>query len=453
MSNPVRILVLYCISSSIFILLPALINGYPLVYSDTSTYLASGFELETPFDRPITYGLFIRFASWGGISLWLVITLQSLLVSYLLLRITHQCIQTRQKSIWMSMGIIGILSFLSSLSWTTCQLMPDLFTSIMCLSSFLLLTEKSSKKERAFLFLLFLVSCSMHMSHVLLSLSLLSVTLLLVKLRVQDFSKQIRLNRIFALLALTLVSILSMGSALSKSRHVFFMGAMVEHGILKKYLDRHCPDSGFQLCLYKDSLPEKAWQFIWEPSSPFYKTGGWKDSKKEYNEIIWGSLTEPYFLIMHLTSSFEATIQQLLHVQIGDGNKSYPFGTMLYDRILKYVPHEHTAYESSLQNKGSLAYVELWNKMLNMFLLLSFVLLVFFLYTNKTMRTRYIKNPLYVWLLGCILLNAWVCGTFANAIDRLGSKMIWLFPFSFLIFLAELIQNKLFEKQSSTIQK
>jgi hypothetical protein len=30
-------------------------------------------------------------------------------------------------------------------------------------------------------------------------------------------------------------------------------------------------------------------------------------------------------------------------------------------------------------------------------------------------------------LLG-ILINAWACGTFANAIDRLGCKMIWFIP-------------------------
>lgn len=62
---------------AILLMIPAFINGYPIVYSDTGTYLASAFLLETPFDRPITYGLFIRLASVNGMSLWGVIFLQS----------------------------------------------------------------------------------------------------------------------------------------------------------------------------------------------------------------------------------------------------------------------------------------------------------------------------------------------------------------------------------------
>ncbi|HQP01967.1 MAG TPA: hypothetical protein PK337_06695, partial [Bacteroidia bacterium] len=56
-------------------------NGFPIVYSDTSTYIASGLELETPFDRPITYGLFLRLFSFNGLSLWFVIFFQGLIVS------------------------------------------------------------------------------------------------------------------------------------------------------------------------------------------------------------------------------------------------------------------------------------------------------------------------------------------------------------------------------------
>jgi len=42
-----------------------------------------------------------------------------------------------------------------------------------------------------------------------------------------------------------------------------------------------------------------------------------------------------------------------------------------------------------------------------------------------------------------ILINAWVCGTFANAIDRLGSKMIWLIPLLVLTGLIIKIREKL----------
>jgi hypothetical protein len=41
----------------------AIWNGYPLVFLDTGTYVASGFERFVPRDRPLAYGFFIRHSS------------------------------------------------------------------------------------------------------------------------------------------------------------------------------------------------------------------------------------------------------------------------------------------------------------------------------------------------------------------------------------------------------
>jgi hypothetical protein len=48
-----------------------------------------------------------------------------------------------------------------------------------------------------------------------------------------------------------------------------------------------------------------------------------------------------------------------------------------------------------------------------------------------------------------VLLNAWDCGTFANAIDRLGCKIMWLLPFIALILLSKLIIDKNVSKRES----
>jgi hypothetical protein len=66
-------------------MLAAFYNGYPLLYSDTSTYLASGFELQTPVDRPITNGIFLRIFSLNGLTLFAAAFFQSLLLSCLIL--------------------------------------------------------------------------------------------------------------------------------------------------------------------------------------------------------------------------------------------------------------------------------------------------------------------------------------------------------------------------------
>src|SRR5690554_3684288 len=58
-----------------------LYNGYPLVFSDTGTYIYSGFDLFIPNDRPIAYGLLLRLFSLK-LSAWFVILFQNLLTAF-----------------------------------------------------------------------------------------------------------------------------------------------------------------------------------------------------------------------------------------------------------------------------------------------------------------------------------------------------------------------------------
>ncbi len=58
-------------------------NHYPLLYSDTGTYIRSGFLGTVPLDRPIIYGLFLRHISLS-VTPWLVIFTQGLLISILM---------------------------------------------------------------------------------------------------------------------------------------------------------------------------------------------------------------------------------------------------------------------------------------------------------------------------------------------------------------------------------
>lgn len=106
------------------------------------------------------------------------------------------------------------------------------------------------------------------------------------------------------------------------------MGVMVEHGIVKTYLDDNCNSKKYELCRYKDSLPDRAYKFVWDENSPFYKIGGWKKSKSEFNKIIYETLTQPKYILLHIKESCKATLQQLILFGIGDGNGSFREGTL-----------------------------------------------------------------------------------------------------------------------------
>ncbi len=407
-------------------MIDAFYNGYPLVYSDTSTYIASGFELETPFDRPITYGLFLRATSLNGISLWSVLFSQAFLLSSLILLVMRQFLN---RAHYLYAGIISILflSLFTGVSWTVSQLMPDVFTAIGFLLIILIMTGKFSRTIRVGLYVLFFITCAMHMSHVLLFTLLVTFIFLFRRFLISEESYSWSKARLTTLLILSIGSFATMSSAASKSKHMFFMGAMVEHGIAKSYLDEHCAEGKYQLCQYKDSLPQRAYEFVWDEKSPVYKMGGWKETKTEFNEIIGRTLTTPKYIGMHIQASLKATAEQLSLFSIGDGNGVFLTGTLLHQRVGKYFPNELNGYEHTRQNTKTLNLITFLNSVFFGVMIISTIALLLVLALGKGWNDLRLRLLILVVIVG-VVLNAWDCGTFANAIDRLGCKVMWLIP-------------------------
>lgn len=68
---------LYLVGTAFLIIALAFFNRYPLVYSDTGTYIRSAFTLHPPVDRPIGYSLIIRAVTWQS-TLWTVVLFQKI---------------------------------------------------------------------------------------------------------------------------------------------------------------------------------------------------------------------------------------------------------------------------------------------------------------------------------------------------------------------------------------
>ncbi len=430
----------YCFLGALFCIMDAFYNGFPLTYSDTSTYIISGFGLDMPMDRPIVYGILLRIFSLNGLSLYLVVFFQSVILSYLIITLVHLLIKSKY-SLELGLLLVIILSLLTGLSWTCSQLMADIFTPIALLSLVLIVNYNFKKGESILLYVIYTISIATHLSHIVLFVVILLFTYIIKFFFIQKSHWRLYNLRIAYLFVLTISTIVTMGSAMSKSKHVFFMGAMAEQGILKQYLYDVCGEKKYKLCSYKDSLPEKGWQFVWNEDSPLYKIGGWKEAKPECDEIIHETLTKPKYIYMHIMASLKATGSQLLLFKIGDGNGPFNKGTRLHERVSTYFPSDLYLYENAKQNSSKLDFVSILNTLFTFIIALS-VLVIIVLLFNKQIRNN--KNLLFIvsLLIGSIFINAWDCGTFANAIDRLGCKMIWLFPLSAFILLINSWKHK-----------
>lgn len=442
-----------------------LINGFPLVTSDTGTYVASGFEYFVPVDRPIIYGWIIRNVSLKE-SLWFVIFFQGIILSYLLSRIMDVYL-TKNNSRAKKVIVFILLSFFTSVSWFCSQIMPDIFTAFGILSIALLLSEKvNSYFEKIVLVLILLLSLLTHNSN-LISFSVFIIILgisYLIKRR--SGKKEIDILR-FTIIFLTIASAwfilpevnrrVGRKYRVSDGAHVFIMGRLVETGILHKYLEENCKSgpeakNNCSLCAYKDSLPVTAINFIWEENGPFYKTGYWKGSKKEYTQIINYTLTHPKYIAMHMVKAAEATFRQLLHNDIGSGIDVYGKYTAPYAHINRHLKHEMYEFNASVQNSGGWKpLLNSFNRRYNLILILSLLLILAF-YTTELKNRFNINGKLL--LLGrlfllCIICNAFVTGAFANVLDRLGSRIIWIIPLMAIFLIFETVnENTIFQKKN-----
>lgn len=127
-----------------FLMFDAFYNGFPIVYSDSSTYIVSGFGLDMPMDRPLLYGILLRIFSLSGVSLWFVIFFQALIISYLIFQLIELFLGRKESKY--TLLVILFLSLFTGLSWVVSQLMADVFTPIALLCAIIIISKDSNQK-------------------------------------------------------------------------------------------------------------------------------------------------------------------------------------------------------------------------------------------------------------------------------------------------------------------
>lgn len=428
------------------IMAPAFYNGYPLVYSDTGTYLWSAMNLEIPKDRPVMYGLFIRYTSLH-FSLWLVVLVQAWIVVYTswhVARLLHPKLSYKTFLV-----LLGFLTWSTGLGWYTCQLMPDIFTPITVFCVLLLVfRERFSKAHQVSFFLLLILAVDVHFSNVLVALGVLAGLFIMTKTRLNPgvISRQLKfvLPTVAIVLSVGIVSLTNYAVGgtfkMNQGSHVFLTANLLNSGVLKSFLDDHCETGNYVLCPYKDSLPENRREFLWYGNSPLVKNGGWAATEGPYKAMIWDLMTSPKHLSMYVYNSLLSTIIQLFQNDIGAGltpmaNPNSP----PYGHVLLHFPHEAKQYSQSLQN------VNLWGETidfsfvnrLNYWVL--FLGLVVLVYLMGRSPQKVVLNPetkLIGWtLLWSIFMNALVIGFLASVYNRLQARISWIVVYTAILFL------------------
>lgn len=350
-TDPVRMVP----AAALLLLGPALINGYPLVYADTGTYLTSGFQLGIPADRPLGYGLFCRLFSGDGLSLWGVVIAQALLSAVVLVHAWQVLVGRR----WgLFLATTALLSATTGLGWTTGRLLPDVFTPLAIVSTALLVLTALSWPARIGHAAVIGLACTTHFSHLVIVPATAVIAVVTHVLLHRERPRA--LGTVVVLGAVTL-SVLALAASnrwagrgweLSRGTPLFVLGRVVDAGALPDALARHCPTAHWSLC--DAPTPADSRALLWGPEGAVTRAGGWDAFLPEARAINAVLLRDDAVRTALWRSAWRDGLAQLTRWGVGEiaftwyrKPVSPPYLAVQHD-----VPHELDDYLASLQNGG-----------------------------------------------------------------------------------------------------
>jgi hypothetical protein len=424
------------ISLSIAVLLmPAIWNGFPLIFADTGGYLERAFDGTLQLGRSALYGTFL--AAGIPLQFWLNIFIHAALMLWIL-ALVLRVNRLGDSPLLLGSLIIG-LSALTSLPWYVGQLMPDIFLPLSVLALYLLAFSHGSltRWEIGALVAIIAIAIAFHMTILGLMLALMFVLALLkrvaVRLRFPTPGLALPAAALVAGLVIAPMSNLAITGkfAFTPGGTTFLFGRLVQDGIVAQYLADHCPDETLRLCAYRDRLPTTADDWLWNYESPLHKLGWWRTFEPEAHRIIRESLAQ--YPGRHVIAALSATIQQFVQFKTGEGMRSHDnwhtesVFAMLAPRALERFRasrQQNDEFDFTLLNVVQIPLA--WLSMAALVLLLSL--------KRKTLADQS-SAALSAMCLIALLTNAAICGVFSNPNDRYQSRIIWLAPLAAIITL------------------
>jgi hypothetical protein len=441
MPNRDRALWVFAVILSLALLIaPAIWNGFALLQYDTGGYLARWYEGTLVPSRAVVYGLILT----AGVPLafWPVLLMQSALTVWVI-ALTLRSAGLGNRPLLLT-GVIAALSIITTLPWLTSILLTDIFCGLGVLALYLLLMRGATltRGERIGLIALIAVSAATHSATLAVLLALLACAALLwlidaKRMPARALSRGLIALVLGAVLVLAADFIVAKRLAWTPGGFALSFGRMLQDGIVKRYLDDHCPDPTLQLCAYKDQLPDDADVWFWGEGL-FDKLGRFTGLGKEMEQIALRSLVD--YPGMQIKSALVATAKQLVDVHSGEGVLTSIWHS--YAIIERFTPQLVPAMRAARQQNGGISFTGI-NRLHYPIALLSMALLPAILLLAWRKRIAAEIGDLAACVTLALLANAFVCGALSNPHSRYGARMVWIAVLVVILALARLARDRL----------
>lgn len=418
------------------LLWPALLNGYPLLFSDTGAFLHQTAPPPSGplviWDKPHVYGPLLHAFHWR-VTLWGPALAQGVMISWLLW-LTQRALLGRSMPL-LHFAVCAGAAALTTAPFTVALLMPDVFAPAVLLALLLLgfARESLSRLEAAALGGVAALGIAAHLSHLPLAAALVVLVLLLTR-RIAPVLR-VAAPLLAAVLILLGTNLWGHGRAvLSPHGATFLLARLQADGPAAAVIRARCPGAGWYLCAFAERLPMDSDDFLWLPDSPVNRAldgtprflGGALLSA-EAGVIVRETLfTHPVEVAAAMARN---ALAQLVTATAGDTLVPDHLAAAVRPRIAEAFPaRELAAYDAALQPRGALpaaAAPFLWPHA--PVLILSAALSLF-----AWWRAAWTGEPrrlaLVVGVLVGVSANAFATGALSKPHLRYEARILWLMP-------------------------
>jgi hypothetical protein len=415
--------------SWLFLQAPAIWNGFPLLQYDTGGYLARWYEGTLVPSRAVVYGLMLN--AGAPAAFWPVVAVQAALTVWIIALVLRA--HGFGGRPWLLLIVVAALTILSTLPWLTSILLTDIFAGLGVLSLYLLLLRPGSIShgERFALIALIAVCVATH-SATMAVLSGLVVAAIWVWLVKPNRMPLARIGNGMVALALGAVLVFAADFAVSgrlawtPGGFALSFGRMLQDGIVKKYLDEHCPDPKLMLCAYKDQLPNDADVWFW--GSPLFdRLGRFDGLGTEMQSIALKSIIE--YPVLQLETAGIATVRQMIAVHTGEGVVDNIWHT--YRIVEENTPRLASFMHSARQQNGEMSFVAInWLQYPVALIAMAMLPIIILVAYRRKIPDAAELSAACALALG---MNAFICGVLSNPHDRYGARLVWIAVFAGIV--------------------
>ncbi len=416
------------IAGAALLLWPAMVNRYPLLFSDTGAFLSQGLEWFMVWDKPWVYGPVLGWLSLRQ-TLWLPAIAQGLLLSWLLWRTA--AVFGLARPLW-HVALCAILATATAAPWFAGLLMADILAPITVLCLFLI--GYGQPRGRFWFVPVAAFAIASHLAHLIVAAAVIAAMALLRPRAALRASTAL----VLALLMLLAGNVVGHGRwGISPYGSVFLLARLTADGPARDYLRKACPAAGYALCAWSDRLPGVSDAFMWSPQGPVWSRPGGPPALAEEASTINRAviLSDPLGVAGAMIGN---TVGQLFLVSPDEVLRNLYLEETVGERLRRlFPPAEYARFAASRQHADALRAVAapLQAPQAAVLALAALACLAIGL---LTVRHDQRFGEFAILVLVAVLANAFATGALSGPHDRYQARIAWLLVLPPLLYAARL---------------